>query len=125
MGEATSEFFTDLAGRGQEPLLRKARGTLRFEVADGKRVERWVVTADRGKLAVSRRAARADCVVRGPAEVFDAIVGGEQNALTALLRGAVEVEGDVELLVLFQRLFPGPPGAHGPLRGLVQRVRQR
>ena len=33
----------------------------------------------------------------------------EVNAMAALLRGAMGVEGDVELLVLFQRLFPGPP----------------
>ena len=35
--------------------------------------------------------------------------------MAALLRGAVGIEGDIELLMLFERLFPGPPGAHGPL----------
>ena len=29
--------------------------------------------------------------------------------MAAMLRGAIGVEGDVRLLVLFQRLFPGPP----------------
>jgi hypothetical protein len=36
-------------------------------------------------------------------------VTGETNALAAYLRGAVEVEGDPELLLRFQRIFPGPP----------------
>jgi hypothetical protein len=31
-------------------------------------------------------------------------------------RGAVKVEGDAELLTLFQRLFPGPPGGASPQR---------
>jgi hypothetical protein len=31
--------------------------------------------------------------------------------MAALLRGAMAVEGDVELLVLFQRLFPAPPSS--------------
>ena len=33
---------------------------------------------------------------------------GEVNALAGLLRGELTVEGDPELLVLFQRVFPGP-----------------
>jgi hypothetical protein len=30
-----------------------------------------------------------------------------------MLRGALTVEGDAELLVLTQRLFPGPPPGDG------------
>jgi putative sterol carrier protein len=71
------------------------------------------VAIEKGDLTVSRKRARADCVARADAELFEAIVKGEMNPMAALLRGSMHVEGDPELLVLFQRLFPGPPGATG------------
>ncbi len=109
MTDSTSEFFDELDRRGHEPLLEKASGTLRFDLADGKRTDRWLVTVKKGDVAVSHRNVRADCVVRANRALFDGVVGGEVNAMAALLRGAMSVEGAVELLVLFQRLFPGPP----------------
>jgi hypothetical protein len=47
-------------------------------------------------------------VLIGSRAVFDDIVGGRTNAMASLLRGALAVDGDPELLVLTQRLFPGP-----------------
>ena len=109
--DPTVDFFAALKSRGQEPepLLRKASGTVRFDIADGKRTERWLVELKKGDIAVSRRNARADCVVSADRALFDRIASGEANALAALLREEVNVEGDISLLVLFQRLFPGPP----------------
>jgi len=109
MTDGTAEFFGELGRRGHEPLLEKATGTLRFDLVDGKRTDRWLVTVKKGDVAVSHRNVRADCVVRADRALFDGVAGGEVNAMAALLRGAMGVEGNVELLVLFQRLFPGPP----------------
>ena len=109
--DPTVDFFAALKSRGQEPLLRKASGTLRFDIADGKRTERWFVELKKGDIAVSRRNARADCVVSTDRALFGRIASGEANALAALLREEVNVEGDINLLVLFQRLLPGPPRA--------------
>jgi hypothetical protein len=36
------------------------------------------------------------------------MAAGKVNAFAAALRGAIAVEGDPRLLVLFQRLLPGP-----------------
>ncbi len=33
--------------------------------------------------------------------------------MAAVLRGAIALEGDWELIVLFQRLFPSPPSTAG------------
>jgi hypothetical protein len=41
--------------------------------------------------------------------LFEQIVTGRENATAALLRGLIDVEGNPQLLVLFQRLFPGMP----------------
>jgi hypothetical protein len=72
-------------------------------------VERWSVSVDKGDVAVSQRRIKSDCTVRGRKSLFDDIAGGRENALAALLRGAIEIDGEPSLLARFQRLFPGPP----------------
>ncbi|MEU7826341.1 SCP2 sterol-binding domain-containing protein [Catellatospora sp. NPDC049111] len=108
MPTATDQFFADLAQRGEEPLLRRSSGSIRFDIGAKGHVERWFVTVDHGRFAVSRRNQKADCAVLTDADVFENIVTGEDNAFAALLRGALEAEGDPELLLLFQRVFSGP-----------------
>jgi putative sterol carrier protein len=110
MTDATTDFFERLGARGHEPLLEKATGTLRLELSNGKRKARWLVTVKKGDVTVSHANAKADCVARMDQALFDQIVTGTENATAALLRGSVSVEGNPQLLVLFQRLFPGPPG---------------
>ena len=109
MADATEEFFEELKARGHEPALEKAAGTLRFDLRNGKSIARWLVAIDKGDIAVSRKNAKADCVVRAEKDVFDAIISGEENAMAAVLRGALNIEGDAALLLPFQRLFRAPP----------------
>jgi putative sterol carrier protein len=111
MPSPSEEFLADLGRRRHEPLLRTAAGTIRIDLDQPRRADRWFVTIERGELTVSRRSRAADCRLRADADLFDKIAAGEANALAALLRGAVVAEGDLELLMLFQRLFPGPPAA--------------
>jgi len=89
-------------------MLRNARGTLRFDLVNGKSKAQWTVTLKKGDVSVSRSTAKADCVVTTDRPLFNAIVRGERNAFAAILRGEIHMEGDVELLVLFQRVFAGP-----------------
>jgi putative sterol carrier protein len=111
MADATAEFFDALVARGHEPLLEKTTGTMRFDLRDGKKLDRWLVSVIKGDLAVSRRNVRADCVITADKALFDSIASGRTNAMAAMLRGALGVEGDPQLMVLFQRLLPGPPRA--------------
>lgn len=113
--DSISAFFDALTERAQ-PLLGNARGTLRFDLGRGTRTASWLVAIDAAAVTVSRGSDAADCVVRGDRSTFEGVVKGEVNMTAALLRGAILAEGDVELIVLFQRLFPGPPGARGPRR---------
>jgi putative sterol carrier protein len=108
MPDATTDFFDRLAAQGHEPALKRVRGTLRFDLRDGKRTARWLVAIARGDVTVSRRSGKADCVVRTERALFDGVVSGEVNALAAILRGEIELEGDRGMLLPFQRLFPGP-----------------
>jgi putative sterol carrier protein len=108
MADPTAEFFNALAERKHEPRLQKASGTVRFDLRDGRRTERWFVAVSKGDVSVSHKNIRADCVITADRALFDRIASGKANATAALLRGAMNVEGDVQLLVPFQRLFPGP-----------------
>jgi SCP-2 sterol transfer family len=107
--DPTADFFAGLAERGHEPLLANTKGTVRFDLRAGQKTERWLLSVVDGDLAVSRRNARADCVVSTEKALFDRIAGGEANAMAAVLRGELDVQGNVRLLVAFQRLLPGSP----------------
>lgn len=105
--DPTARFFDELAGRAHEPLLRKASGSTRFDVRDGRRTRRWVVTVDDGDIAVGKGGGEASSVIRVDKAVFDKIVSGRMNAVAAVLRGELALEGDWRMLVRIQRLFPG------------------
>jgi len=107
MSDTATAFFEDLARRGHEPLLAKGRGTVCVELTNGTESEPWLVTIDHGDLTVFQGTGNADCTLRGSRELFEQVFTGEVNAVAAVLRGAVAIEGNWELLVLFQRLFPG------------------
>jgi putative sterol carrier protein len=125
MANVTEMFFNEVARHSHEPLLEKMSGTVRFDLARGGRIERWHVSVKKGDVKVSRRNAAAESVVRMDAKLFERIVNGEENAMAAVLRGAVRIEGDLDLLMVFQRLFPGPPHAREqvPAAGYARRQR--
>jgi putative sterol carrier protein len=108
MVDATAEFFERLGTRGHEPLLERMQGSVRVELEDGDRAEHWLVSVDKGDVRVSHKNAKADCTVRTRKALFDELARGEANAMTSLLRGTLAIDGNYELLVLFQRLFPSP-----------------
>jgi putative sterol carrier protein len=109
MTDTTTAFFQALETRGHAPRLEKVTGTFRFDLTNAKRKERWLDTVDKGDIDVSHRNAKADCVVRADKKVFEGIVTGKVNAFAAVLRGTLKVEGDAELMALFQRVLPAPP----------------
>jgi putative sterol carrier protein len=122
MADATMTFFDTLAERGHEPLLKSTSGTLRFDLRDGDRVEHWHVDVRKGDVAVSRRNAKADAVVRLDKVLFDRIASGSMNSMAATLRGVIAPEGDLKLVMLFSRLFPGPPRSRkAPAAGWARR----
>ena len=109
--DPTARFFEELAARDHEPLLRKATGSTRFDLVTGRKTDRWLVTVDKGDIAVTRQSGQADCVLRAEKAMFDKVAVGKLNAVAAVLRGDIQVEGDWRLLVRMQRLFPGPRAA--------------
>ncbi|MDG4795968.1 SCP2 sterol-binding domain-containing protein [Micromonospora sp. WMMD1082] len=116
MADATTRFFEDLDHRGYEPLLVKVSGTLRFDLHEGPQTTHWLMRIDRGDIRVSQEDMEADTVVGTSPALFDDLVTGRENGLSALLRGDMTVTGDARLVVQVERIFPGPPHAQGPHR---------
>jgi hypothetical protein len=109
MSDDVVEFFSELGRRGQEPLLAKVTGRVRFDLVDGGRTDRWLVAVDKGDIVVSHRGGPAECTIQAERALFERLCRGEENAMAAVLRGALVCTGEVELLFASQRIFPGPP----------------
>jgi predicted lipid carrier protein YhbT len=125
MTDVTATFFESVRDRGYEPLLAKGTGVLRFESVDGDDVERWFVTITKGDVAISQDDGEPTCSVRGPRSLLNRIAEGRTNAMAAALRGELVLEGDPALLLLFSRLFPGPPTSSHPRSQTSDSARQQ
>jgi hypothetical protein len=113
--DPTSDFFAQLAARGQIPMLARLSGTMRIDLTDGGRTEHWYLAITKGTIEVSRLNAPADAALIADKALFDEMVKGKVNAMSAVLRSVVQVDGDLGLLYSVQRLFPGPE----PLAGIA------
>jgi putative sterol carrier protein len=111
---SVSAFMKTLESRAEAPPLRHLSGTIRFDLRGEGVVEPWTATFTDGTVSVSHRKRKADCVATMDEDLFDAMMRGEMNGVAATLRGEIEIEGDVALLLAFERLFPGPPGGVAP-----------
>jgi putative sterol carrier protein len=116
MSDDVVEFFEELGRRGHEPLLAKVTGRVRFDLVDGDRTDRWLVAIDKGDTVVSHQDGQAECTIQAERALFERLCRGEENAIAAVLRGALVCTGDVELLYAIQRIFPGPPRERPALR---------
>jgi predicted lipid carrier protein YhbT len=116
--DGIAEFLEELGQREHEPLLAKVTGRVRFDLVEGGRPDRWLVALDKGDITVLHKGGPADCAIRADRALFEWLCRGEENAMAAVLRGELACSGDVELLFAIQRIFPGPPGARRPQRGV-------
>jgi predicted lipid carrier protein YhbT len=110
MIDHSAQFFDQIASSPQ-PHLRNLTATFRFDIDELGSVRHWLLDINDGTVSVSRRKARADVVVRANRALFERIATGRCNAMAAGLRGELGIDGDVRLLVAFQRLLPGPPAS--------------
>jgi SCP-2 sterol transfer family len=108
-GAATAAFLEDLSSRGEIPLLHNMSGSIRIELIRREQNTHWYLAIDRGSVNVSHRNAKADAMIHGSAELFDKLATGRANATASMLRGTLEVEGNLGLISCLERVLPGPP----------------
>jgi alkyl sulfatase BDS1-like metallo-beta-lactamase superfamily hydrolase len=124
MADATTEFFDALARRGHDPMLGRFKGSIRFDLGNGRRTDHYRLAIKQGDITISQDDADADCVIRIDRTLLNECVVGEKNIVAAFLRGEVGLKGDTHLLVLFQRLLPGPQRSQTELITLDAERRQ-
>jgi len=110
MTDPTSDFF-DRLERDGAPQLGTVTASIRIDLDRGKATDRRLVTIDKGKISVLRKNVRADAVLHTDKEMFDRLVLGETNPISSFLLGLWSAEGNAELIVLFQGLFPASPNS--------------
>ena len=121
MAEPTREFFTRLAEQHQ-PLVESVTGVMRIDLADGERTEHWYLDIRKGDVSVSHKGPEPACTVSTDLATFEAIISGKMNAMAAVLRGAVEVEGRFALMTALRRFFAVPTKAPDrPAAGYARR----
>jgi predicted lipid carrier protein YhbT len=125
MPDPTEELFNRLGNRGHDPLLEQIRGTVRFDLATDADTLYWLIEIDRGDVRISREQRDADCVINSTKARFDQIAAGRANAVAMMLRTDIVVHGDVQLLIVLERILPGPPGARGPRHSVVTESARR
>jgi putative sterol carrier protein len=104
----STQFFDALAEQGYNPLLARTSGTIRCDLANGDGLEYIYVAIDKGTVSVSHAKRDADAIIRCNRDLLDGVTSGDVNVMAALLRGVIDVQGDLNLLMRFQKVFPGP-----------------
>lgn len=112
--DAMVSFLLGLEKAGHQPLVAQVSGTIMLELTDSRPDDHWLIRMDRGNITVANRPGSADVVVRMSKALFTSAVLGRSNLWTAVMRNDVSVEGDLHLLMIFQRLMPGPPNGANP-----------
>jgi len=108
-----SQFFDDLARPGHLATFESESATIRFDVPDDARAERWFITIHDGDVSVNHNRGPADVVMTIARPAAAQMVTGRLNAQAAMLRGLLTCEGSMAACMTFQRCLPGPPGSVG------------
>lgn len=111
MADPVGGVFDRLGAEGHDRRLENVTASVRFDVMDGRRTNRWFLTVKKGDVRVSRKNAPADLVIRCERALAERLFTGKANAMSAVLRGELAIEGSADLLVLIQRLLPRPQAA--------------
>ncbi|MFC0509105.1 SCP2 sterol-binding domain-containing protein [Micromonospora costi] len=124
MARSAAEYLTALEPRRRPELPDTTTGTLRLDARENGRTEHWYLTVADQHVEVSRSAEDADVVIRADRAVFDRLAAGDTHISSALLRNDVTVQGNLRLMPLLRRIFPGPATARHP-RELGRRAAPR
>src|SRR6185369_11108706 len=76
------EFFHRLSAT-PHPFLNDVSSTIRIDLEENGTSQHWHLTLGHGQISVTRRNAPADATMRTGPALFDRIISGEANLLTA------------------------------------------
>ena len=108
MAKTLREYFQPGPGPHEQPALKGVTGTYRFDVEGQGSVR---IEVRDGTVTISESTAPADCVIHADASDLPRIAAGEQNLITALMQGRVQVQGDFALAQKFHGFIRGRAAA--------------
>ncbi|MEH1164213.1 SCP2 sterol-binding domain-containing protein [Micromonospora sp. CPCC 205539] len=114
MGTTVAEHLRQLGSGRRTDLPETTAGTMRLDAREDGWTEHWYLTIADQHVRVDRSADDAELVVRAERTVFDRLASGQTHLAEALLRNELTVQGNMRLLMLLRRIFPGPAGARHP-----------
>ncbi|MFF4878568.1 SCP2 sterol-binding domain-containing protein [Micromonospora sp. NPDC000668] len=114
MSTTAAQYLQHLDTGRRPDLPETTAGTLRLDVRGDGGTSHWYLTIADQHVAVTRSADEAELVVRADRAVFDQLASGERHLAAALLRNELTVRGNMRLLMVLRRIFPGPSGARHP-----------
>jgi putative sterol carrier protein len=102
---ARIQALFQLLGKTQaSSLMRETQGTLEFDLAEA---GHWQMKMDRGAVSVTEGTPeRPDCVLATDPEEFVRIVRGDDNIVAAMLRGAIQLSGNLTVAMSLRRVLP-------------------
>lgn len=111
MPDPIDDFFATLGRTVHVRSLDRFTGALRFDLREGGGTQRWRVAIEHGDVRSTQDGqGPVDAVISGERALFAPIVRGEVRPLTAFLRNEIAVTGEFRLLLVLERLLPGPGG---------------
>ncbi|SCG57142.1 SCP2 sterol-binding domain-containing protein [Micromonospora coxensis] len=124
MSEAIEQFFASLPARAPAVLRAPISGTLQIDLATGNRTDHWLVQLGPGEAVVNRARGPADAIWNSSTDLFERLVTGRAQSLSAVLRNETTYSGNVMLLLVFRRFFPNPPGVRDPRETAREQARR-
>jgi putative sterol carrier protein len=96
------EFFESLPSRADGSRMKGIHASYVFAVDGG---GTWTVRIEDGQVSVVEGDAGGDCTVTTSEKVFERILSGKQNPMTAYLTGKLKVHGDLGAAMKLQKIF--------------------
>ncbi|MGI5522279.1 SCP2 sterol-binding domain-containing protein [Micromonospora sp. CA-259024] len=114
MGAKAEQYLQHLDAGRRLDLPETTAGTIRLDVRGDGCTDHWYLTIADQHVRVTRAADDADLVLSLDRPLFDQMADGEMHPGASLLRNELTVQGNMRLLMMLRRIFPGPPGARHP-----------
>ncbi|GIJ13153.1 SCP2 sterol-binding domain-containing protein [Micromonospora andamanensis] len=101
-------YLEDLRGdsRRFDTLPGSLTATIRLDIHTTQGVDKWFLLINKGIVQSSKESTHPDLVMCAPQQLFDDFTCGNSRVMPALFRNAMQIEGDLRLLTIFDRILP-------------------
>ena len=103
MAESVQEFFDTLPSKVDKEGTKGITNSYLFEIKD---VGTWHVAVNNGDVTVTKGEQDADVRIGMSEEIFQKLIAGKQNPMTAVMTGKIKVKGNMGAASKLQKILP-------------------